>query len=267
MSQVIAQKVQEITVLEQAMGVKNVQIHLSQSQQFNSGRFGVILSANSPGLVISVAPNSQAHNLGIQSGDQIISVNGTGIAGNLKSALAILQYAENETGIEIVIRRHDKLSVLTGVLTPKLTPSWVFNSQGIQIEQLTDNTITDEKNSINEQKQQCGQIKIGFRVEAGQKARSLSTVVVVEAVDGVKVESPLDQRYLKIPVGYHKLTVYRKIHHRNDKRENSEEFRIRIDANTSYSLAYRRDTLFSHYSQKYAELPVIWKTKHKNCEM
>ena len=267
MSQVIAQKVQEITVLEQAMGVKNVQIHLSQSQQFNSGRFGVILSANSPGLVISVTPNSQAHNFGIQSGDQITSVNGANVLDNIKAALALLQYAENETAIEISVTRNGKPVVLTGVLTAKLTPGWVFATNHTQeVHQPLTKVVTD--NDIKSEKQECGQLKLGFRIESGQKTRSLKTVVVVEAIDGVKVENPLEQNYLKLPIGYHKLTVHRKIHHFDKSRTESAEYNVRIDANTSYFLAYRSDTLFSSsYSQKYAELPVIWKAKQEKCEM
>lgn len=274
MSQVIAQKVQEITALEQAMGVKSVQIHLSQPEQFNSGRFGIILSTNSPGLVISVTPNSQASNIGIQSGDQITSVNGTDIVDNLKPALAVLQYAENETSIEITIKRNGKLKILTGTLTAQLTPGWTFTTKKQDTLQPLINVAI--AHNAEPKKQECGQLKLGFRVESGHKVtslsghktRSLKTVVVVEAIDGVKVEKPLEQRHLKIPTGYHKLTVYRKIHHSDKNRVESAEFNVRIDANTSYFLAYRSDTLFSSsYSQKYAELPVIWKTKQQKCEM
>ncbi|WP_085298278.1 PDZ domain-containing protein [Cognaticolwellia mytili] len=265
MSKMITQKIQEITVLEQAAGAKNVQIDLSQPQRFNSGRFGIILSANSPGLVISVTPNSQAHNFGIQSGDKITSINGAEIIDNIKPALAVLQYAKKETGVEITIMRDGKSMMLAGTLTVKLTPGWKFSTINQDIPQ----PLMSVTNKIEPEKQECGQVKLGFRVEeSGYKVRSLKTVVVVEAIDGVKVENPLEQDYLKIPVGYHRLTVHRKIHHFDKEHAESAEFNVRIDANRSYFLAYRSDTLFSsNKSKKYAELPVIWKEKQQNCEM
>lgn len=266
MSQVIAQKVQEITALEQEMGVKDVQIHLTQLQQYSSGRFGITLSANSPGLVISVTPNSHAGNIGIQNGDQIVSVNGTEVASNIKSALAVLQYVESETNIEIELKRSGELITLNGTLAAKLIPAWTFSTQAQEFEWPSITAASGNEKETN--KQECGQVKLGFRIESGYKTRSLKTVVVVEAIDGVKVENPLDKNYLKIPVGYHKLTVHRKIHHFDKNRAESAEFNIRIDADTSYFLAYRSDTLFSSsYTLKYAEQPVIWKTKQQKCEM
>lgn len=263
MSQVIAQKVQEITAHEKALGIENVQIHLSQSQQFNSGRFGTLLSANSPGLVISVTPNSQASHLGIKSGDQITAVNGVDIsdAENTQSALSVLQYAEDNTAIEIVIKRQGELITLSGILMANLLPSWTFNTDEIA-------TVSAASKLVTAQIEACGQIKLGGRIESGQKTRALKTVVVVEAIDGIKVEKPLQQKFLKLPVGYHMLKVYRRIHHFDENRTESAEFRVRIDANTTYSLAYRSDTVLSSvHTRKYAELPVIWKAKQQACQM
>jgi hypothetical protein len=269
MSQMIEKKIQEITALEKAMGVDNVQIHLSQSQQYNSGRFGIILSANSPGLVISVTPNSQADRLGIHSGDLITSVNGDDItsADNIESSLSVLQYAEDETAVDIAINRHGKSIMITGVLTAKLTPGWIFSTTKVQAMDKPSMSLV-AGNEIQQQKQACGQIKLRFRIENGQKTRALKTVVVVEAIDGIKVENPLEQRYLKIPVGYHKLKVHRRIHHFDDDRPESAEYLIRVDADTTYFIAYSSDTLLSSsYSKSYAELPVIWKAKQQQCEM
>lgn len=269
MSQVIAQKVQEITALEKAQGVENVKIYLSQSQQFNSGRFGTLLSANSPGLVISVTPNSQASRLGIQSGDQITSVNGVDIlnAENSQSALSILQYAQDKTAVEIVIKRQGKLTTLSGVLTAYLIPSWTFNTAERSDVNVRNDVAASHKKA-KQQAQACGQIKLGYRIEGSQKTRALKTVVVVEAIDGIKVENPMEQGHLKLPIGYHTLKVYRRIHHFDDNRQESAEYRLRIDADTSYYLAYRSDTaLSSSINKKYTELPVIWKVKQQQCQL
>ncbi len=279
MSQAIAQKVQEITAHEKALGIENVQIHLSQSQQFNSGRFGTLLSANSPGLVISVTPNSQASHLGIKDGDQITAVNGVDIndVENTQSALSVLQYAQDSTAVEIVIKRQDELITLSGILTAKLLPSWTFNTD----ERATVNVVSKLARAHEgfKETQVCGQIKLGERIEYGRatlgalagkslRTRALKTVVVVAAIDGIKVENPLQQKFLKIPTGYHTLKVYRRIHHFDENRAESAEYRIRIDANTTYSLAYRSDTMLSNvHTQKYAELPVIWKAKKQACQM
>lgn len=269
MSQVIGQKVQEITALEKAMGVENVQIHLSQGQQFNSGRFGTLLSASSPGLVVSVTPNSQASRLGIESGDQIISVNGVDIteAANSQLALSVLQYAQDNTAVKIVIKREGKSITLSGMLTANLTPSWTFDTQEITEAYQPNNGLSVQAEA-RQPAPECGQIKLRYRIEGGQKTRSLKTVVVIEAIDGVNVENPLEQDYLKLSAGYHKLKVYRRVHHVNDNREESAEYLIRIDPNMTYYMAYRSDTMMSSaYSQKYAALPVIWKVKEQACQM
>lgn len=125
--------------------------------------------------------------------------------------------------------------------------------------------------SSSQQKQECGQIKTGFRLTDAHHdgaTDSLRSVVVVESINGITVENPLAKKYLKIPAGYHRLKVHRRIHHSDQNRPESKEFLIHIQPDTTYSLAYINDTLISKFNrQNNIDFPVVWHEQQQQCEM
>lgn len=158
----------------------------------------------------------------------------------------------------------------TAVQSETLTNQFEFekSTYAVTHDVVSDTAIAE---SSSQQKQECGQIKTGFRLTDAHHdgaTDSLRSVVVVESINGITVENPLAKKYLKIPAGYHRLKVHRRVHHSDQNRPESKEFLIHIQPDTTYSLAYINDTLTSKFNRKNnIDLPVVWHEQQQQCEM
>jgi membrane-associated protease RseP (regulator of RpoE activity) len=126
----INRQLADITDLEIAAGAKheNININLTHHNQFDSGRFGVVMDAKKFGHIISVTPNSPASSLGVQSGDILLRVNNRPISDKDFNLKEQLQYMEDNTNISLLLKRGSREHLLTGTMKGRYIPNWQLNS-------------------------------------------------------------------------------------------------------------------------------------------
>jgi len=287
----INQKLSEIATLEMAAGVEpeEIKIDLSQQERFDSGRFGAILDARSLGRVISVTPKSPAYQVGLHSGDTILSVNGISVTLTNKKWQNQLQYAKDNTPIKLTIKRDDVELLLNGTFRAKYTPQWQLNSSkklllngklsanyipqwqlssksSIQTDSPTGNDINikpTENSAFG-----CGRVIVGkaLRKQALDKFTGLSSVAVITDIDSNPIIRGKTRH--RLPVGKHTLgvgTLY------NDNASGTK-FALTIEPNTNYYIAYVskakwQDKQGESVSKSAYTGPVVYKTKTVDCEL
>ncbi|NMP31886.1 PDZ domain-containing protein [Thalassotalea sp. M1531] len=281
----INQKVAEITALELAAGVpiKDISINLSQHKRFDTGRFGAVLDANQPGLIVSVTPRSQASELGIQSGDIIKTINGTSFVESAQSAFRNLQYLPNDSKVSVIVERLGKELTLSALLKAKYIPQWQLdsaewlgNDTGLNASHVPywhDDTNAPIFSSALEQRvaevvgtKACGRVILVNSLSISPpKYSGLKTTTVIKEIDGMPWLQ--DKSRVRVSVGAHQLRIGNKY----DLPKEFRDFTINVLPNTNYYVAYVRNKQW--FDDKGNELslgkytgPVIWKTAEQACQ-
>lgn len=281
----INQKLAEITALEVAEGVpiKDIKVNLSQGMRFDSGRFGAILDASQPGRVVSVTPRSQASQLGIQSGDIIVTINDMPFGDGVVGAARKLQYLPNGSSVKVTVKRGDKTISLKAKLKAKYLPPWQLmsaesltsgentNSSHIPYWQLEENapifaSRLEQPNELIAKQGNCGRIILVNSLSISpSKYSGLKTTSEVKEINGHPWMK--DTSRARVDVGLHRLRMGNKY----DSLKDFRDFSLYVAANTNYYIAYTHkkawvddwgtDLALGKYTG-----PVIWKTTEQACE-
>jgi hypothetical protein len=271
----INQKLRDIAQFEIAAGVDphDIKIELSQQESFNTGRFGAILDAGVLGRVVSVTPKSQADNLGLQSGDVILSVNNNPLTLTDQRWKNQLQYTQDNTDVSLKVKRQNQEVSLAGKLRAHYTPRWELNSE---LELLTPITQVDEND------EGCGRIILGGIDDHSHGISATSYYLHqyasggIYSIDGIRKSAK--QLIHKLSVGYHRLR-FSAAGQNSKKRRQLPDRSIHIEPNTTYYLNYEisaednRTNGYATYlkhqtNQVKANLTmVIRKTKQQSCEL
>ncbi len=281
----INQKIAEITALELAEGVpiKDIAIELSQDKRFDTGRFGAILDANQAGFVVSVTPRSQASRLGIKSGDIIKSINGRSFKESAQSGFKGLQYLPNNSLVTVAVERSGEVKELTAKLAAVYIPQWQLSSaewleNGLQLHsshlpywhEESDapifTSVRETSKTSAQEENACGRIILVNSLSiAPPKYSGLKTTTVIKEVDGMPWVK--DKSRVRVDVGTHLLKVGNKY----DLPKEFRDYRINIEADTNYYIAYIRNNSWVDDNGEELSLgkytgPVIWKTTQQACE-
>ncbi|REL31703.1 PDZ domain-containing protein [Thalassotalea euphylliae] len=281
----INQKLAEITALEVAEGVpiKDIKVNLSQGMRFDSGRFGAILDASQPGRVVSVTPRSQASQLGIQSGDIIVSINDMPFDDGVVGAARKLQYLPNGSLVKVEVKRGDKMLSLQTHLKAKYLPQWQLmsaeslgsgankNSSHLPYWQLEENapifaSRLEQHSDITASQGNCGRIILVNSLSISpSKYSGLKNTSEIKEIDGHPWMK--DSSRVRVDVGLHRLKVGNKY----DTPRDFRDFSLYVAPNTNYYIAYTHnkawvddwgtDLALGKYTG-----PVIWKTTEQACE-
>jgi len=271
----INQKLTEIAELEVAAGVKpeNIAVDLSQHQRFDSGRFGAILDVKTPGKVLSVTPKSPAYQLGLQSGDVILSVNNSPITQTDANWRDQLQYLTDNSPVQLKVLRSKKELLLKDTLPAKFTPQWQLTSSADLLLESDINSlqslqqVEDKLSDINSQEtlsSSCG------KVVTGRFIKYKTGKVTVTAIDGKNVDTR--QKRFKLSIGDHVLTI-KNMSTMTSLRAISGDFKktkfhINVKENELYYLGYVKDTVVkgSNATGMTYSGAAILKVARQNCE-
>ena len=263
----INQKLTEIAEHEIAAGVapQDIVLKLSQLERYDSGRFGAILDKQTLGKIVSVTPKSPANQIGLQSGDTLLSINNSVVSQSDDTWLSLLQYAQDKTPVSITIQRDNKQLKLNGTFKAKFTPHWELTSSNEQMDTESIQTILmprvhsanktivhkDSKETLTDTSS-CGRI---FEYNSANFDFRIASII---KIDSKKV--PPGKTRHKLSVGPH-----------NIKYKNAN-FTINIKPNTVYHVAPVQGNSWFDESGKGLlpedyNGPAIIKTTIQKCEM
>lgn len=235
----INQHLADITALEIAAGAKreNIIINLTQASQFDSGRFGAMMSADKLGTIILVTPNSPASLLGVLSGDILLKVNDRLITDHDFNWKEQLQFAQDNTNVSILVERKSTKILLKGTLKGKYIPNWKLNSSNDELNysNLVDSSLANsdipakrENGNITEENKACGRIiayEPLYMEKPGIKFSIPSTLI--KSIDGEVVARGRSR--FKLTVGEHVLEI-------RPPFEPIKKLTINVKANRVYSI-------------------------------
>ena len=278
----INQKLAEIAALEIAAGAEpeDIKIDLSQTERYDSGRFGAILDARIQGKIISITPRSPAYTLGLQSGDIILEVNNSPILLSKNDWHKQLQYAEANTDLTLKVQRNNQELMLGGAFKAKYTPQWQLNSSKdllligtlkpkyIPQWSLSSSSLILENNPVNvpptsadsDLYASCGRVIVGRYLSEFSR---LSGTAAISNIDGQNVSvQTLSHR---LAVGEHTLKV-------NKRYSNSikDIISLTVEPNITYYIGYVRnaeweDSGVGRIDREPYSGPSIIKTKNESC--
>ncbi|MEW6982418.1 PDZ domain-containing protein [Colwelliaceae bacterium 6471] len=280
----INQKIADIAALEIAAGVapEDIHINLSQQKRFDSGRFGAILDQRTLGKVISVTPRSNASEIGLRSGDIILSVNDQPLNANNNKWRSELQYTKNNSPVKLTVIRDTNEMLMAGVMKAKYIPKWQlvsskelllsgkFLAKYIPEWELNINapllSSTEKEDEIQTVQGECGQLVVVNSVSiAPSRSTGLKDIAIIKEIDGKPAR---DASRYRLPTGSHEIKIDNSIGMQND----GEYFKVLVEANKSYYIAYTTNSKWANEEGKLLTLdeytgPVIWKTLDQACKM
>ncbi|WKE65722.1 PDZ domain-containing protein [Gallaecimonas kandeliae] len=207
--------------------------------------------------VMAVTPTSDAAKMGIQKGDQVLSINGKLTERrDLKEVLAQFSDLDDGDVLSVMVQRgKDKLSFSSKVHF-QVMPAWRLEIQP------KDNTAASEPKATG----QCGRISVFF---TPPQAHDLYPAFV-NTIDGEGVLRTKDS--FKLSPGDHDVAIHELINdyrltYRGGGMELAKHIKIHVEANNIYYLAAKfiPEKRFKTYRDEYWE-PVVWKVATKACD-
>ncbi len=253
LKQTINTTLSKITELERGVGNDNgVSLFLQQDAEAISS-LGLVLSNNNK--VLLVTPQSQADNLGIESGDQILALR---IDNKLKDLSTPLQLTSGQA-ISVQFMRGEQTKTVSGNIALTEALAWKLQTEIPANQDFDEVEIRDEK--------VCGRISKFFRPPESRDYYPVG----INQINGKTIIR--GREIVRLSPGKHviKLNEYiipRGLKIRRPIRIKGKLIEIDVEPNKTYHLAAKFDSSkrLKSKDEQYWE-PIIWKVSDRSCEL